>query len=120
MVSTISSGINSYICPENYQQVQRKADCEKPDFVKTMYTTQELTDMMNQIMEENRKEGLKAGIGFTADNWAAHWNKEHPDLVGKRCLYVKGAWRTAEEVQKIEIEENRKWQAENRKRQQNA
>ncbi len=102
----ISLDVNPYTRPDNFQQLQRK-----PDYVENIYTEQEFIEMMNQKLEERRNSPEVKEHSIY--NWANWFNKHHPDLAGKRCLYVNGAWRTAEEVQQIEIKEFEKQQKSN-------
>ena len=77
------------------QETEEKDAASDKGFVsKMMRTSEELFEWQEQQAKEQEKEWNKTHL-----SWVEQWNKEHPNLVGVRCIRDSdGRWYTAEEI----------------------
>lgn len=73
-----------------------------PEFgANMMRTTEELWEWQKKQAEKLGKEWAKTHL-----SWVEQWNKEHPNLVGVKCIrHSNGRWYTAEEINQLWNEE---------------
>ncbi len=69
-----------------------------PEFgVNMIRTSEELCKWQEKQAEKNGSEWSKTHL-----TWVEQWNKEHPKLIGVKCIcHSNGQWYTAEEIDKL-------------------
>lgn len=77
-----------------HETEKKDAASDKGFVSKMMRTSEELFEWQEQQAKEQEKEWNKTHL-----SWVEQWNKEHPNLVGVRCIRDSdGRWYTAEEI----------------------
>lgn len=77
-----------------HETEEKDTTSDKGFVSKMMRTSEELFEWQEQQAKEQEKEWNKTHL-----SWVEQWNKEHPNLVGVRCIRDSdGRWYTAEEI----------------------